>query len=311
MLETEFRTISHIQRDSSLKDSINKITTKIRERGDLSYVTVARQLELVELLSQFDFGRFLLQYRGLNGYWTHYIVTHPSIQKVLLLNNQSKQWNELEAFILNEAPWTLATQQRFEIFKIEIQKRLFNGINLASIPCGLMADLLDLDFSQIDNFSLTGVDLDAEAITQARLLAAKRGLVKYCQFYQKDAWNLQCFESFDLVVSNGLSIYEPDNEKVIVLYNQIFRNLKSGGSLITSFLTPPPALGSKTEWNLAAINQKNILLQRILFLDILESSWQVFRSEDDVKNQLYKAGFSQIEVIYDIAHIFPTIIAQV
>jgi DNA helicase HerA-like ATPase len=58
------------------------------------------------------------------------------------------------------------------------------------------------------------------------------------------------------------------------------------------------------------VNSEHSLLQKILFSDILDSKWQVFRSEDLVRSQLLEAGFSEVEVIYDKAHIFPTAIAK-
>lgn len=38
--------------------------------------------------------------------------------------------------------------------------------------------------------------------------------------------------------------------------------------------------------------------------------WQIFRSEEPVKAQLREAGFREIEILYDKAHIFPTVIAK-
>lgn len=308
-LSSEGTNISH-SKENTLAETINNITKKIINRGDLPYISTKRQLELLQTLVQFDLGRFLLQRGGLNGYWTDYIVKHPQQGRVTGLNSENKPFTQLESFFLNQAPSSLATQQRFEIFKKETQKRLQNGISLASIPCGLTADLLDLDFSQLSDFSIFGIDIDTESIHQSQQIAEKLKIANHCQFLQKDAWNLGYDKKFDIISSNGLSIYEPDNKKVIDLYKNFFLALKPNGSLITSFLTPPPIPGTKTEWDLTAINPEHALLQKIIFSDIIEAKWQLFRPEELVKSQLLEAGFTEIQIFYDKAHVFPTVVAK-
>ena len=58
------------------------------------------------------------------------------------------------------------------------------------------------------------------------------------------------------------------------------------------------------------VNSEHALLQKIVFADVLECKWQIFRSEELVRSQLLDAGFTEIEVFYDEAHIFPTVIAK-
>lgn len=302
--------LSHEQRSSSLQNAIDSTIAKVQNRKDLPHVTVERQIELINLLTDFNLGRFLLERGGLNGYWTNYVIKHPANGRLTGLNDEKRPFNALEDFLLNRAPTILATQRRFQIFKAEVQKRLFEGASLASIPCGLMADLLDLDFTNASQISLTGIDLDSESIESAKKYAEQMNLKAHCKFLQRNAWDLKIKSKFDLITSIGLSIYEPDDEKVVELYRQFFEALKPGGYLVTSFLTPPPAPGVKTEWKLDAVNMQDALLQKIVFGDVLDCKWQKFRSEETVKSQLQKAGFYEIEIHNDIAHIFPTIVAR-
>ncbi len=301
--------LSHAKRNT-LAGSIENIASKIQRRGDLPYIPVSRQLEILQAFSQFELGRFLLQKGGLNGYWTNYVIHHPKQGRLTGLNSENQPFTELELFLLDQAPTSLATQQRFEIFKRAIQSRLHDGIILASIPCGLTADLLDLDFSQTPRFSIYGIDIDPESLSQSQQIAKNLGLANNCQFIQQDAWSLGYEEKFDIITSNGLSIYEPDNKKIVELYHQFFLALRPTGCLVTSFLTLPPMSGAATEWDLKAVHSEHALLQKIVFSDILECKWQIFRSEESVRAQLLKAGFTEIEVFYDKAHIFPTIIAK-
>lgn len=294
--------LSHEQRETSFETAKQALIDKIQHRGDLPHVPVEKQLQLLGELATFELGQFLIERGGLNGYWTHYVITHPKRQTTSLSSR--------ETFLLNSAPTCLATQERFSIFKNQIQQYIQEGCSFASIPSGLMADLLDLDYSRVQTFTLNGIDLDAETLSQAKDYAKEKGLLDHCEFSEKDAWKLDINEAFDLLASNGLAIYEPDDDKVVALYRQFYNALKPSGVLITSFLTPPPMPGLKTEWKLEFINLENLQLQKILFVDILDAKWQVFRAEETVKNQLRKAGFSNIEILYDNAHIFPTVVAK-
>ncbi|HEY2809937.1 MAG TPA: class I SAM-dependent methyltransferase [Rhabdochlamydiaceae bacterium] len=304
------RNLSHEKREESFEKSLQKLLDKSKARGNLPHANVEKQWELINALSQFDLGRFLIQHGGLNGFWTHYVVMHPFQGRITGLNNRKEKLNELESFLLDRAPTALAMQQRFVIFKQEIQKRVRENCVFASIPSGVMADLLDLDFSGLSHFVLHGIDLDAESLEQATALAKERGLFERCRFSFQDAWNLNYQEAFDLITSNGLNFYEADDQKVIVLYRQFHAALKAGGHLITSFLTPPPLPGNGSDWDLSKINPEDALLQKILFADILEGRWQVYRTEAHTKSQLCTAGFESVAIIYDAARIFPTIVAQ-
>ncbi|MBI3236376.1 MAG: hypothetical protein HYZ48_01510 [Chlamydiales bacterium] len=96
--------LSHEQRDSSLQAAIDSIVRKVKNRQNLPYVSVERQLELIDLLADFGLGRFLLERGGLNGYWTDYAIKHPSKGRLTGLNDENKPLNTLEDFLLNQAP---------------------------------------------------------------------------------------------------------------------------------------------------------------------------------------------------------------
>lgn len=298
--------ISHESRG----DSIALATQKLEDRAIAKYMShsdLKKELNFIELLAQFELGRFLILHGGLNGHWTHYIVNHPNKGRLTGFNSEGRRFNSLEAFLLNKAPTTLATQERYVIFKNEIQKRVKDGANFLSVPCGTMGDLVDVDYSLAQNITLNGIDIDPDSINKAKEYAASKGM--NVSLSMQDAWKMDQKESFDLIVSNGLTIYENDREKVVELNKKFFDALKGGGSLITSFLTPPPGSDVATEWDMSAVNIDDALLQKTIFSDILECKWQVFTQEATFKAELAAAGFDKIEVIYDKAHIFPTVIA--
>jgi SAM-dependent methyltransferase len=246
---------------------------------------------------------------GLNGFWTDYDIKHPIMGRLSGVNNEGKPLSSLESFLLNRAPTSLATQQRFEIFKKEIQKFITDGISVASIPCGVMADLLDLDYSKVTKFSLVGIDVDLDSFRHAEHVAKEKKLFTHCKFIAQDAWDLKIENEFDLITSNGLNIYESSEERVASLYRQFFKALRPHGRLIISFLTPPPGLPIKTEWRLEKVHLPDAQLQKLLLVDILECKWQTFRTVEQSTQELKHAGFIETEIIYDEAHIFPTLVA--
>ena len=132
------------------------------------------------------------------------------------LDLNGRPFHPLEAFILNTVPFVLATQERFSIFKEEIQKRLFERCSCASIPSGLMADLLDLDYSSLKNFSLYGIDLDPKTLIQAKNYSFEKGLFEHCVFIENNAWNLNIKEAFDLISCNGLTYMSPMIKKLFL-----------------------------------------------------------------------------------------------
>jgi SAM-dependent methyltransferase len=272
-------------------------------------ISMQKKEDLLEQLAQFDFGRYLLQNQGINGYWTHYMLTHPWFGRNTKKNNRGDSFTELESFILDRAPTLLATQQRFEFFLKENQKQVANGKTLACIPSGMMGELLYLNYDNIDQINLIGIDYDLNTFKDAEWLAKQKGLSQFVKFIHQDAWQMDFSETFDLISSNGLNIYESDNQKVEELYRRFYKALKPGGQLVTSILTYPPGMSHFCEWDFSKINKDDLLLQKIVFVDIIAAKWQCYRSTVETKNQLEHIGFSQVHFLYDEAKLFPTVLA--
>ncbi len=68
--ENNQRILSHNPNSDALEEVIESIRQRIRQTGDKPHVSVARQLELLDEFAAFDYGRFMIQNKGLNGYWT-------------------------------------------------------------------------------------------------------------------------------------------------------------------------------------------------------------------------------------------------
>ena len=183
-------------------------------------------------------------------------------------------------------------------------------MTLASIPCGAMRELLQLDYSLISDFKLVGIDIDLNSLLLAEQLAAERGLSQNLSLRQQDAWQLPYDSEIDIITSCGLNIYTPDQQKVLDLYRQFFRALKPGGQLILGFLTYPPGENMLSEWQVDKLSSKNLFLEKVLYKDILDPQWRNFRTSDEIEQELKKAGFWEVIFHYDFLHVFPTVVAR-
>jgi SAM-dependent methyltransferase len=287
----------------SLDARLIKIRERLRLAGEIPGVTVDQQLDLLDELAQTEVGRFLLVNRGLNAFWTHRVVTYEAF-------GDRRAPEGLERTILETLPTALATRERFNIFQRELQSHVRSGSTLASVPCGFMGDLLLLDYSQVKDVRLLGIDLDPEAIEGAARLAVTHGLDKIASFQKEDAWEMQWEDRLDVLASNGLNIYEPDEERVVALYRRFWNALKPGGLLLTSFLTPPPSLSDTSSWKMDLIDRDALMLQQVLFMRLIEAKWSVFRTHDQTRHHLQAAGFLDIEFIDDAQGMFPTVKAS-
>lgn len=70
--------------------------------------------------------------------------------------------------MLHTAPVVKATQERFKIFQKSIESNLKNDIKIASIPCGVMDDLLYLHYDKFWNIELFGIDIDDQSLVLAK-----------------------------------------------------------------------------------------------------------------------------------------------
>jgi len=311
MLNTKkkYNVLSHNIKSQGLTTAIQEITSTIRKAGDQLDASVAQQLMMLEQLSQFSLGRFLIINRGLNGYWTDYVLTHPNEGRKHKKNNAGNDFTAMESFLLDKAPTIRATQQRYQVFLEQNQQAVLNNATLASIPCGLMGELLNLQLATVDTISLVGIDCDSKSLAEAEQIVQEKEVAQPVILQQADAWQLKQCNNFNLISSNGLNIYEPDDNKVVDLYQKFHTALKPGGILVTSFLTPPPNEYNAGEWQMNKIDQQDLKLQKIIFSYILNAKWQCYRTTHTTKQQLQQAGFHKIRFIYDDAHIFPEVIA--
>jgi SAM-dependent methyltransferase len=286
--------ISHAKSESF---DISLIKEKLESKAD-NVLPVDIEIKMLEELESFKLGRFLLENKGLNGYWTSYIILYAPLKSNL---------STMESWLINDAPIIKATRERFYIFRRLLQQNLKSNSKIASIPCGTMDDLLGLDYRNKAGVQIVGIDLDDASLELARENARKYSNDNV-EFYKKDAWNLGLTDEFDIITSNGLNIYEPDDDRVIELYKGFYNALKKDGILLSSFVTPPPSISPDSPWK--NFDKNNALKQKAIFSDIIGVMWQSYRTETQTKYLLAQAGFKDIEFIYDTQNMFPTFVAR-
>ncbi len=298
---------SHAEVFPDLSSALLEYETKIRARGNLPHITIEEQLLILADFASFPLGQHILLTGGANGIWTDYII---SPQYYIKENNLQVPLSVIERFMLFHSPVVIAQRELLMLLQTFAQSNLGDNKVFASIPCGMMRDLLSLDFSSAQNVQLVGIDLDTQSIDEAQKLATKleRTNVK---FLQRNAWNLDLNNEFDLISSIGLNMYESDKEKVIELYRQLYLALKPGGILFTGALTCPSYVDKLlSDWNTEIIPKYDLHLEEVIHQDILQIKWFNFRRLSEMEDDFRKAGFSNVKIQLDSRRIFPAIIAQ-
>lgn len=309
MLSTSKSTISltHSSNDKLTKEEISQEIELIKSRLLSQFQDNPNHLNsllsTLEELSDFELGRFVIKNKGaLSGYWTWYVI--------LGFNNNNVTSN-LERFILEKAPMILATRERFGIFQTLLTKHIQANSVVCSLPCGMMADLLTLKLpEQMNEVRFVGIDIDSTVFDLAKDLAKQLQVGSRCDFFNKNAWDLDIENEFDVITTNGLNIYEKDDNRVIALYRGMHNALKAKGHLICSAITLPPTFGKESEWDLAKINQNDLSTATALFVTILGATWSNYRTSEKTSSQLKEAGFENIEIYWDTRKMFPTFCAQ-
>lgn len=294
----------HFLSFADIQDDFNQISQRLNANSDEQ--KKQQLLDILKRLSEFELGRFVIKNSGgFNGYWTYYAILG-------FKDRESALTSPLEHFIIHKAPIALATRQRFAIFQKLLHENIKSHSIVCSVPCGLMADLLTLELPHtITDVRFVGIDLDATSIKLAKELAERYGVKNHCGFFERDAWNMPDMkEKFNILTSNGLNIYEKDNDKVVSLYKSFYHSLAKDGTFIGSALSCPPTMGEKSEWDMSKINLENLNMQKMLFLDILQSTWSHFRSSKETSEQLAAAGFTDIEIYWDDAKMFYSFTAK-
>ncbi|BBH53059.1 class I SAM-dependent methyltransferase [Fluviispira sanaruensis] len=289
-------------------DDFNNTYQELIKKIKNNNTDVILQDELIKILDRVkssEMGRFLIENSGFNGFWTEYMCSYPETKKLGFNVSENKDEN----YLMENLPIAIATQSRYQIFKSEIKKRLKDNIKIASLPCGLMNDILSLNFHDYKNFMIHGIDLDTSSLQQARAISLTKGLTYHCKFTREDAWEINYKNEYDLFISNGLNIYVDNDEKQIEMYKKIHTSLKENGELLTSTTVPPPDINKDSCWDMNKINSASYRFQNLFFKHFTNYNENNLRTPDQLCKILEKSGFSNFKILPDVLGVFVTIVA--
>ncbi len=304
--------LSHNTQPAPLEQAVQAMQERIRKEGDKPNATVGQQLEVVDALMQFAMGRFWLIHRGINGYWTRYIAGSDSRYGIATgINDEGKPLSELERWMLGESPGAYIVRERQKAAQVVLQQKMHDNTVLASVPCGFMDDLLELDVSGHRNVRLVGIDVDPESLRLAKQNAQDKGMTDHVELMEADAWNMNMTDRFDFLMSHGLSVYEPNQQRVVELYKEFRNALKPQGMFLTYFTTPPPTVDANSSWDQTCVTVASLQRHELIFKHVLQPKWwPTYSTEQKMTNLLRAAGFSRIEFLLGRAGICTTVIAS-
>lgn len=195
------------------------------------------RLVLLQKLSEFELGRFLLVNRGLNGYWTDAIINwHVDANA----NSKYEYTNAIEEYLFESSPVFGARREAQRVIHQEVQPMLRPGSAVASIPCGLMSEVLLATPEPFACVDLFAIDIDAENFRSISERYGDRLAENTLHTLQVNARQLDFSERFHLICSIGLTIYMPNDDDVQALFNRFYAALKpNGGKLVTNFAATP------------------------------------------------------------------------
>ncbi|MEM7494735.1 MAG: class I SAM-dependent methyltransferase [Myxococcota bacterium] len=303
--------LSHNMQPEPLDQAVQAIRSRVRAEGDKPNATVKQQLEVVDALLRFGLGRFLLIHRGINGYWTRYLAgSDPRYGIAAGVNDEGKPLSELERWMLGESPGAYIIQERQRAAQAILRQNMRDGMVLASVPCGAMDDLLGLDFSSHRDVRLVGIDVDPASLRLAEQNARDRSMIDRVELIEADAWNMGITDRFDVLMSHGLSGYEPDRRRLVELYKEFRKAIKPEGTFLAYFTTPPPTADANSSWDRTRITAESLRRHELIFKHVLQPKWWPGHStEQEVTSRLRAAGFSRIEPHPDQAGICTTVMA--
>lgn len=279
---TTAKCLSHHTTDVHNEEALHKRVKEIRERlahAPQLHLPRPEEERLLDQLLEFDLGRFLLLNRGLNGSWTSYVFYPPVVS------------HPLEKWILEKSLLGRAPKARLDVFHKEIQALLRPNMHLASLPCGLMDDLLRLDYQNAPGATLAGIDIDEDALYLAAQHVQAFPVKAETHFLKKDAWHLGIDAAYDVISSNGLNMYEADSGRLCALYTQFYKALKPQGVLVMSSVPPPDDSLPN------GIDPEDLKKEFALFQDIIQAQFLNLVPLASTQAHLESAGFVVEKII--------------
>lgn len=198
----------------------------------------------------------------------------------------------------------LKTQQ---ILSEKVKEWLVSGkqnIEIGSLACGTMYDVLGANYEDRKKITFSGFDLDKESLKLAQEKASSLGYAsEQVKLTVCDVVSSSLPENqYDAIVCNGFSFYIND-ESLGQVIESVKKALKSNGIFLMSFIQPP------TMWQMSEEEQKvNKVIKEIL--DAVPMNWSAhLRTGGQVLSLVEKGGLTNVSILEERHQIHPLLLA--
>jgi hypothetical protein len=281
----------------NLRVAVEELAAQIEADGDAATSTIRDRLDLLQQLTEFSLGRFLITKGRLDAEHQFVVSTWPQVRASARSRTMADSLHPLERFLLEESPTMRAFQKRHSAMVAALPNFLAGAKTLAIVPGCLCEDLTELPDSKAVAAGLEAVyhvHVEASAAspqgTQANASAklASTPFGSIAEAVTVESWeSLLLPRPVDLIVTGTLAMNEPEITDIGRLYGQLHGALDGEkGKLITGFLTQSSNASASV-----------VETDRMLFRDVIRTSWSQGRSADTVASQLVAAGFARVDII--------------
>lgn len=257
-----------------------------------------------------------------SSYWRHNIfnggLSGPFTEYFASFNPQWKVdfWGEpvqpIDIKYLSEHAIPRAYQSTVvktqQILSKTVKELLNSGtqhVQVASLACGTMYDVLGTQYEDRAKVSFFGYDIDQESLRLVQEKAKTLG-------YRNDQITLSASDvicsslpenQYDIIICNGFSFYVND-ESIGQLIEKVNRALKANGIFLMSFIQPA------TLWRMNEAEEKvNKAVQEIF--NAVPMNWTShLRTGDEVCDLVRKNGWARVSVLEEEHHIHPLLFAR-
>lgn len=179
------------------------------------------------------------------------------------------------------------------------------NIEVASLACGTMYDVLGANYDDRSKVNFSGFDIDKESLQLVHEKARTLGYAKEkIRLIECDIVKTSLPENqYDIIVCNGFSFYIND-QSLGQLIENVKKALKPDGTFVMSFIQP------FTMWQM---NEEEKKIGKVVkdILDAVPMNWSAnLRTGDQVLSIVEKSGLTNVSVLEESHQIHPVVLAQ-
>lgn len=259
-------------------------------------------------IQQSSYWRHNIFNGGLNGPFTEYFACFNPQWKVDFWGEhvQPIDITYLNGHAIPRAYQSIVLKTQ-KILSEKVNEWLISGkqnIEIASLACGTMYDVLEANYEDRKKVAFAGFDLDKESLQLAQEKASALGYAReQIKLTECDAVSSPLPENqYEAVICNGFSFYINDESLSRVIEN-VKKALKPNGIFLMSFIQPPAM------WQM---NEEEKKVSKIVkeILDAVPMNWSAnLRTDKQARSLVEKSGLTDVSVLEESHQIHSLILA--